>query len=388
MSDDKSKIGAMFEKAFANRAAKVAEEKKEQEEQEKQNKKEEIIEEPGEEIQNEEDVSEETQEVPEEILEEEDDVVEEVSEELEETENEVKEDIEEDEIQEETELGDKNNEEENDNHTTMIDIELLEDFPNQPFKIYSEEKEKEMIDSIKVNGIIHDLIVRPLNNGKYQILSGHNRKNCAIKAGLKEVPCKVKEVDDDTAKLMLVDTNLVQRKELYPSETAKALQMKRDVYKRKGVKSDFFDDISKEQSMSRGNVQRYLRLNYLIPELMNRVDTKEMTMKIAEDISFLTTDEQKKLEEKLEAKPRKLTGNQAKRLKEESDKNNLTETTFKVILENAEKEDDKDIEIKFTKEEIDRYFKDFGNVKEMKEFIISMLEELITVPEKKVEENG
>lgn len=378
MSDDKSKLGAMFEKAFANRAAKAVEEKKEQEKQE------EITEEPGEIIQEEENLSEEIPEEPEEILEEDDEIVEESSEEGEESEVET----DEEEIQEEVEIEEKSNEEENDNHTTMIDIELLEDFPDQPFKIYSEEKEKEMIDSIKVNGIIHDLIVRPLNNGKYQILSGHNRKNCAIKAGLKEVPCKVKEVDDDTAKLMLVDTNLVQRKELYPSETAKALQMKRDVYKRKGVKSDFFDDISKEQSMSRGNVQRYLRLNYLIPELMNRVDTKEMTMKIAEDISFLTTDEQKKLEEKLEAKPRKLTGNQAKRLKEESDKNNLTETTFKVILENVEKEDDKDIEIKFTKEEIDRYFKDFGNVKEMKEFIISMLEELITVPEKKVEEDG
>lgn len=378
MSDDKSKIGAMFEKAFANRAAKAVEDKKEQEEQEK------IIEETVETTQNEENVSEEIPEEPEDVLEEDDEIVEESSENPEESELET----EEEEIQEEIEIEEKSNEEENDNHTTMIEIELLEDFPDQPFKIYSEEKEKEMIDSIKVNGIIHDLIVRPLNNGKYQILSGHNRKNCAIKAGLKEVPCKIKEVDDDTAKLMLVDTNLVQRKELYPSETAKALQMKRDVYKRKGVKSDFFDDISKEQSMSRGNVQRYLRLNYLIPELMNRVDTKEMTMKIAEDISFLTTDEQKKLEEKLEAKPRKLTGNQAKRLKEESDKNNLTETTFKVILENAEKEDDKDIEIKFTKEEIDRYFKDFGNVKEMKEFIISMLEELITVPEKKVEEDG
>lgn len=378
MSDDKSKIGAMFEKAFANRAAKAVEEKKEQEEQEK------IIEETVETTQNEENVSEEIPEEPEDVLEEDDEMVEESSENPEESELET----EEEEIQEEIEIEENSNVEENDNHTTMIEIELLEDFPDQPFKIYSEEKEKEMIDSIKVNGIIHDLIVRPLNNGKYQILSGHNRKNCAIKAGLKEVPCKIKEVDDDTAKLMLVDTNLVQRKELYPSETAKALQMKRDVYKRKGVKSDFFDDISKEQSMSRGNVQRYLRLNYLIPELMNRVDTKEMTMKIAEDISFLTTDEQKKLEEKLEAKPRKLTGNQAKRLKEESDKNNLTETTFKVILENAEKEDDKDIEIKFTKEEIDRYFKDFGSVKEMKEFIISMLEELITVPEKKVEEDG
>lgn len=375
MSDDKSKLGAMFEKAFANRAAKAVEEKNEQEKQG------EITEEPSEIIQGKEDVSEEISEVSEEILEEEEEIFEEI---LEEAEQEV----EEEEVQEETEIEEKRNDEDNNNSTIMIEIGLLEDFPDQPFKIYSEEKEKEMIDSIKVNGIIHDLIVRPLNNGKYQILSGHNRKNCAIKAGLKEVPCKVKEVDDDTAKLMLVDTNLVQRKELYPSETAKALQMKRDVYKRKGVKSDFFDDISKEQSMSRGNVQRYLRLNYLIPELMNRVDTKEMTMKIAEDISFLTTDEQKKLEEKLEAKPRKLTGNQAKRLKEESDKNNLTETIFKVILENEEKEEFKDIEIKFNKDESDRYFKDFGNVKEIKEFIISILEELITIPKEKVKEDG
>lgn len=368
MNDDKSKIEAMFEKAFASRATKITDEKKENERQEK------ITEEQDEEFKNKKEVDEKLEEVSEEIFENEE-IVEETLEDSEEFEQEMEE-----EFLEETE--------EENNNTTMLEIELLEDFPNQPFKIYSEEKENEMIDSIKINGIINDLIVRPLDNGKYQILSGHNRKNCAIKAGLKKVPCKIKNVDDDTAKLMLVDTNLVQRKELYPSETAKALQIKREVYKRKGVKSDFFDDISKEQSMSRGNIQRYLRLNYLIPELMNRVDTKEMTMKIAEEISFLTTEEQKKLEEKLEAKPRKITGNQARRLKEESDKNNLTETTFKVILENDEKEEDKDIEIKFTKEEIDRYFKDFENVKEMKEFIISMLEELITVPERKIEEDG
>lgn len=373
MNDDKSKIEAMFEKAFANRATKITDEKKENEIQEKDNEKQ------DDEIQNKKEVSEKLEEVPEEIFENEE-IVEETLEDSEEFEQEIEE-----EFLEETE--EENNEKEN-NNTTMLEIELLEDFPNQPFKIYSEEKENEMIDSIKINGIINDLIVRPLDNGKYQILSGHNRKNCAIKAGLTKVPCKIKNVDDDTAKLMLVDTNLVQRKELYPSETAKALQIKREVYKRKGVKSDFFDNISKEQSMSRGNIQRYLRLNYLIPELMNRVDTKEMTMKIAEDISFLTTEEQKKLEEKLEAKPRKITGNQARRLKEESDKNNLTETTFKVILENDEKEEDKDIEIKFTKDEIDRYFKDFGSVKEIKEFIISMLEELIKVPERKIKEDG
>lgn len=272
--------------------------------------------------------------------------------------------------------------EENGN-VVMIKIENLEEFPNQPFKKYSQEKEMEMIDSIKINGIIQDLIVRPLLNGKYQILSGHNRKNCAIKAGLTELPCKIQDVDDDTARLMLVDTNLIQRKDFYPSETAKALKIKKDIYKKKEVKSDFFDEIIKEQNMSRGNIHRYLRLNYLIPELMDRVDKNEINLKNAENLSFLTKEEQAKLEKMLEAKPRKLTANQTKKLRAESDKNNLSDRTFKSILENNEKEIDKDIEIKFTKEEANTFFKDFEGIKEIKEFIISMLQELIVTSDKK-----
>lgn len=392
MSEEQNKLGEMFKKALANRATKEQEEKTEQEVQQEQKKQEE-----------QEIINNKTEELP---NEEEEEIVEEVEE------NELKEElVEEFEKELEESLDGKieetiNTEEKveevvkpvetirpfrrgiNNRNTTMINIERLEDYPNQPFKMYSEEKEKEMIDSIKVNGIIQDLIVRPLPNGNYQILSGHNRKNCAIKAGLTELPCKIKDVDDDTAQLMLVDTNLVQRKDFYPSETAKALRIKKDIYRKKEVKSDFFDEIQKEQNMSRGNIQRYLRLNYLIPELMNRVDTKEINLKNAEDISFLTKEEQTKLEEMLEAKPRKLTVNQAKRLREESDKNNLSERTLKKILENDEKELDKDIDIKFTKDEIDKYFKDFDSIKEIKEFIISMLEELITTPDKKEEVNA
>lgn len=391
MSEDQNKLGEMFKKALANRAAKEQEEKIEeveekQEEQLEQSEK--IIKEQKEEEQNSEE-----EEIIEEVFEEEN-VEEEPKTELE---QEPEEDNNEEskKITNSEEVNKRKIEKEkpprpfrrmgNNRNTTMIEIEMLEEFPNQPFKRYSEEKEKEMIDSIKVNGIIQDLIVRPLPNGKYQILSGHNRKNCAIKAGLTELPCKIRDVDDDTAQLMLVDTNLVQRKEFYPSETAKALKIKKDIYKKKEVKSDFFDEIIKEQNMSRGNVQRYLRLNYLIPELMDRVDSKEINLKNAEDLSFLTKEEQIKLEEMLEAKPRKLTSNQTKRLREESDKNNLTERTLKTVLENDEKEDDKDIEIKFTKDEVDKYFKDFDSIKEIKEFIISMFEELITTPDKKEE---
>lgn len=390
MSDEQNKLEAMFEKALANRAAKIqeqakneVEEKKKEQEMTESEEKEKIKEDKQEEIQ-------------EEIIEETED-----DEELEESNEEFEEVIDKTNKKEIKET--KNEEEKNqrikpvehrripfirDNkQTTMININKLENYPNQPFKEYTEEKELEMIDSIKVNGIIQDLIVRPLPNGNYQILSGHNRKNCAIKAGLTELPCKIKDVDDDTAKLMLVDTNLVQRKELYPSETAKALKIKKDVYKNKDVKSDFFDEISKEQNMSRGNIQRYLRLNFLIPELLEKVDNRSMSIKIAEDISFLSEKEQEKLNQTMEARGFKINSEQAKKLRDESSNNNLTDDTLTNILANTDKNTKNDIELKFTKKEVEKYFKDFDSVVEIKDFIVSILEDLIS-PQKEVKQDG
>lgn len=371
MSEDKNKLGAMFEKALANRGAKS---KEETDEEEKISNEEVKVQETS--------VEERIESSKEDIIDDADELEEELKEEFDKQFHEALD------SEEELDYDEDEEDAEHDNQATMIKIENLEDYPDQPFRAYSEEKENEMMDSIKVNGIIQDLIVRPLENGKYQILSGHNRKRCAEKLGFKELPCKVKDVDDDEAKLMLVDTNLIQRKEFYPSETAKALKIKREIYRKKDVKSDFFGEISKEQNMSRGNVQRYLRLNFLTPEMMERVDNKEMTIKIAEDISFLTKEEQDKLNSILEAKPRKITANQAKRLREESDGNNLSEKIFKEILENNEKVEIKDIEIKFTKDEVTKYFKDFSNAKEIKEWILSMFDELLSPEEKEQVEDG
>lgn len=258
----------------------------------------------------------------------------------------------------------------------MISIDKLEDYPNQPFKKYSEEKQQEMVESIRINGIIQDLIVRPLPNGNYQILSGHNRRDCARIVGLTELPCKIKEnMEDDDASLILIDSNLIQRKDFFPSEIAKGLLIKKEIYKRRNVKSDFFEEIGKEQNMSRGNIQRYLRLNYLNYKLLEMVDTKEINLKLGEELSFLKPEEQEFLASLIYPNVQKLTTNQVKRLREESTVDNLTEDRIIEILEKKDGEDKENRgEITFSSEELDKYFKDFGSPEDIKEFIIVMLE--------------
>lgn len=258
----------------------------------------------------------------------------------------------------------------------MINIDKLEDYPNQPFKKYSEEKQKEMVESIRINGIIQDLIVRPLPNGNYQILSGHNRRDCARIVGLTELPCKIKEnMEDDDASLILIDSNLIQRKDFFPSEIAKGLLIKKEIYKRRNVKSDFFEEIGKEQNMSRGNIQRYLRLNYLNYKLLEMVDTKEINLKLGEELSFLKPEEQEFLASLIYPNIQKLTNNQVKRLREESTVDNLTEDKIIEILEKRDGEDKEEKrDVTFSSEELDKYFKDFGSPDDIKEFIIVMLE--------------
>lgn len=265
--------------------------------------------------------------------------------------------------------------EDNKEKRIMISIDKLEDFPDQPFKPYSEEKQAEMIESIKINGIIQDLIVRPLPNGKYQILSGHNRRDCAKIVGLTELPCKIKDIEDDDANLILIDSNLIQRKDFFPSEMAKGLLIKKEIYKKRNVKSDFFEEIGKEQNMSRGNIQRYLRLNYLNSKLLEMVDSKEINIKLGEELSFLKDEEQEFLASLIYPNVQKLTTSQVKKLREESSVDNLTEDKIIEILEKKDTEEKENKgEITFSSDELNKYFKDFGTTEEIKEFIIVMLE--------------
>lgn len=278
------------------------------------------------------------------------------------------------------------------NEITMINENELEDYPNQPFSLYDKDKKDEMIESIKINGIMQPLIVRKLENKKYQILAGHNRRYCAREAGLKKIPCIIKEnITDDEAMIYLVDTNLCTREKISIMERARAYKMKYETYKRKNIKSKILEEVKKdnlgvfreklikEEKTSNGNIQRYLRLTYLIKELQEMVDKEQITIKAGEQISFLENEEQRVIAEILENEKIKLNENMAKRIRKLSvnekinDSNKyLVESDILNIIKDKNKEKTNYIMIVFTKEEASKYFNSL-NVEEIKSAILEMI---------------
>lgn len=269
-----------------------------------------------------------------------------------------------------------------------IPDEDLVDFEDQPFKLYNEEKKEEMIRSIKLNGIIQPLIVRKLENGKYQILSGHNRRICGREAGLKVFPCKIKyDLTDDEAKLYLVDTNLATRDEISPMERARALKIRKETYRNEkikakiesGIKEDNVEDIDVRkkiqeiENMSNGNLQRYLRLNYLDKSLQDLVDNRKVSLKVAENLSYLNKDKQRIIGNLIEKENVKISESQAVKLKKEED---LNKDKIVEMLSKKVKEENTTITIKFEKEELQNYFSEesFNDLNTIKSTILNALE--------------
>ena len=269
-----------------------------------------------------------------------------------------------------------------------IPDEDLIDFEDQPFKLYNEEKKEEMIRSIKLNGIIQPLIVRPIDNGKYQILSGHNRRICGREAGLKVFPCKIKyDLTDDEAKLYLVDTNLATRDEISPMEKARALKIRKETYKNEKIKAKIESGIKEEidenvdvrkkiqeiENMSSGNLQRYLRLNYLDKTLQDLVDNGKVALKVAENLSYLPKDKQKIIGNLIEKDDVKVSENQAVKLKKEED---LNKEKILEMLSQKTQEENTTITIKFEKEELQNFFSEeaFNDLNTIKNAIINALE--------------
>lgn len=271
-----------------------------------------------------------------------------------------------------------------------IPDEDLVDFEDQPFKLYNDEKKEEMIRSIKLNGIIQPLIVRPIGvgEGKYQILSGHNRRICGREAGLKVFPCKIKyDLTDDEARLYLVDSNLATRNEISPMERARALLIRKNTYRNEKIKSKIEssieaenrdnNDISKRiqeiENMSSGNLQRYLRLNYLDKGLQELVDNGKVSLKVAENLSYLPKDKQRVVGNLIEKENIKVSESQAVKLKKEDD---LNKEKIVEMLSKKTKEDNTTITIKFEKEELQNFFseEDFNDLNTIKNAIINALE--------------
>ncbi|MCR5636167.1 MAG: ParB/RepB/Spo0J family partition protein [Clostridiales bacterium] len=191
----------------------------------------------------------------------------------------------------------------------IIKLEDLIPFKNHPYKVIENESLIELTESIAANGILNPLLVRPAESekGKYEIISGHRRFYAAQKIGMRKVPCTVHFIDRDAATVMMVDSNC-QRVELLPSEKAKAYKMKMDAMKRQGkrtdlkadgtsspvaTKSDTAESIGAKENISRDQVYRYIRLNYLVPELLQFVDEGKIGMRPAVEMSYLDEEVQR-----------------------------------------------------------------------------------------------
>lgn len=281
-------------------------------------------------------------------------------------------------------------------NAVLIEESKLEDYPNQPFKLYDEDKKKEMIESIRINGIMQPLIVRPINEGKYQILAGHNRRRCARELGITKLPCIIKEnLTDDEAKIYLIDTNLCTREKISPMERARAYKIKYDTYKKRNIKTSMVEEVKrdntgalnsliKEERTSAGSIQRYLRLTYLVPSLQELVDKGKMSLTVGEKISFLPNEEQKFVAEIIKDNI-KITDNMAQKIRKESEKYKKEDYyTFLVkedmldLIKPRKKvnEDNREyVLVKFYSDEIDRYFGVVNDMEELKRQIIYSLEQ-------------
>lgn len=223
--------------------------------------------------------------------------------------------------------------------SVSIPIKEINDFPKHPFKVKDNEEMEELVNSVKKHGLIHPAIVRIAKDGKYEMISGHRRKKAFELAGIKNMPCIIKNLTDDEATILMVDSN-IQREELLPSEKARAYKMKLDAIIHQGKttsrqvveKLGSADLIGEEYGMSGRQIQRYVRLTELIPELLELVDEKRIAFNPAVELSYLNEDEQYIISDCIEQYDATPSQAQAIRLKALSQEGNLTAEKIEDIL--------------------------------------------------------
>ena len=263
-----------------------------------------------------------------------------------------------------------------------IAIEKLKPFPNHPFKIREDEAMMETVESVKSFGVLQPAIVRPTKDGEYEILSGHRRKRACELAGRKTIPVIVRELSDDAAVIFMVDSNL-QRENILPSERAAAYKMKLDAMKRQGMRTDLTlsqlepklrsdEKIAREVGDSRAQIQRYIRLTELQPELMKMVDEKKIAFTPAVELSYLKPDEQRMLIDTIESEQSTPSLSQAQRIKRLSQLGELDcDKLFSIMTEIKKPEKN---EIKLSYEVLEKYFPKNYTPQKMQEVIIKLLE--------------
>ena len=263
-----------------------------------------------------------------------------------------------------------------------IPISELKPFQNHPFKVVDDEAMLRTTESIAQFGVLTPLIARPLEEGGYEIISGHRRVHAAEAAGLTEVPVIVRDMTDDEAVVLMVDSNL-QRENILPSERAFAYKMKLEAMKRQGERTDLTSDqvgpkltnqeIGKATNDSMTQVKRYIRLTNLIPELLDLVDQKKISFNPAVELSYLKPEEQLHVIEAMDFTQAVPSLSQAQRLKKLSQEGRCTLATMQDILGEVKKGDLE--RVAFKSEQLRKYFPKSYSPKQMSDIIIKLLEQ-------------
>lgn len=241
-----------------------------------------------------------------------------------------------------------------------IKISNISDFPNHPFKVVDNDDMEQLTESVKDSGILVPVIVRDKGNGQYEMISGHRRKRASELAGLETIPCIIKNLTDDEATIIMVDSNL-QREKILPSERAFAYKYKLEALSHQGKRNDLTsaplehklksrDVVAKESNESREQIRRYIRLTYLIKELLDLVDEEKIAFRPAVEISYLREEEQRNLLDYIEYYDSTPSLEQAIKLKKLSQENVLTEDKLSDIL--SEEKPNQIPKIKFNEDRI------------------------------------
>lgn len=266
-----------------------------------------------------------------------------------------------------------------------IPLDQLVPFKDHPFKVIDDESMMDTVQSIREHGILLPLIARPMPDGKYEIVSGHRRSHAGKLAGLETVPVIVRELDDDAAVILMVDSNL-QRENILPSERAFAFKMKLEAMKHQGQRADLTcgqvghkligtkarDVLAEQVNESARNVQRYIRLTELLPELLDLVDERKLAFNSAVEVSYLNPEEQGWLAETIDSEQSTPSLSQAQRLKRFSQDGKLTEDMVLAIMSEQKKPETERVVLQ--SRQISQYFSPSATPKEMETSILSMLD--------------
>ena len=263
-----------------------------------------------------------------------------------------------------------------------LQLSVLQPFSRHPYKVRDDEAMRDMVESVKQYGVLSPAIARPMPDGGYELVSGHRRKRACELAGLDAMPVIVRELDDDAAAILVVDSNL-QREDLLTSERAFAYKLKLEAIRHQGERTDLTsaqvgpkltaaEKVAEESPDSKSQIKRYIRLTELIPPLLDMVDERKIAFNPAYELSFLTKDEQNLLLDAMDSEQTTPSLSQAQRLKQFSQRGELNAAVMRAIMSEEKKEVER---VTLKSETLRKYFPASYTPKRMEETIIRLLEQ-------------